>query len=433
MRKFVLAFVLLVSSASIVAAQKEYSGVMKLQFGYVTVPGGLRIPVRGLMVPWTAKLAKLNRDGQKPPPSGGGGDSLMIYQNDNAQDAYNGIGLDCPSSMDDISIVPSGVNQSWTIVKFGIQTSTGAEVLIRWRFYDTYTGGLGAGVSAVSNEIDDFGGYWTPPISGDNPWAVTFNWGAAIPFSVPDAEFWMAMQFRERHLSGNPPQEDGEGAFRFDYKPLFNGTGVTIGASNDIFWLDNPPEDGIYDETENDQFDPPGPPNLANFAFAATTGGTILSTFPQTGTVVAGLSEVGNVFNTWFSDDDYWQVKSNPRLRDPVFPISLKFDSAFSGTVTTVNSLRFTIEAHGNMSGMRQRVWLRKYSTNQWIELSNVILTTSDTTVSVLVPNSMGPTNFIQAGTKAVSALVQYTEPSPFAPGPYRAYVDSASWTATKP
>lgn len=389
------------------AQKNSYSGVMRLEFGFITLPNGQRVSAKGLLVPWTAVPAKIVGKGQKPPkgypdPT----DNLVIYQNDNAQNTYNGIGVDCPSSLDDINIASNGVNVPWQQVHFGIQADTSDRVLIRWQFFDNMVTGLGAGHSAFTGLIDDFGGYWTAP--SVSPWWVQFDWGAVYGFAVPDSQFWMGMQFREP--APFPWLEDGEGFFRSDYKPLFQGTGVQIGSSDDSFYFDDN-WDGIYDETEYDHFDPPGAPNLANFACKFDVSGTITEVLPQSTTTITGLPTAGNIFDTWGSDDVYYEVSNNPKLFDLGLPIAVRIESALTGSIATITSLRFNIESHGNISGMTQKIWLRNFTTNQWVLLNTSALGTTDVVFSALIPSSMTPSQFVRASDKKVWALIGISEP----------------------
>lgn len=430
MLKLLSAALLVASSAvALLAQDRQYSGVMRLECGFITLPNGQRVSAKGLMVPWKAVPAKIVAKGQKPPKSGPDPtDNVVIYENDNAQNTYNGIGVDCPSSLDDIQILNSGVNMPWQNASFGIQADSNVRVLIRWQFFDDMVSGLGAGHSAFINLIDDFGGYWTPPSA--NPWWVQFDWGAVYGFAVPDSQFWMAMQFREP--ASSPLFENGEGAFRTDYKPLFQGTGNQIGFSDDSFYFDDN-WDGIYDETEYDHFDPPGAPNLANFAIRFDVSGSITEVLPQTGTVLTGLNTAGTIFDTWGSDDVYYEVSDNPKRIDYGTPIAVRIESALTGTVSTITSLRFSMESHHNLGGATQTIYLRNFTTNQWVALNTSTVGTTDSMVSALVPSTMTPSQFVRASDKKVWALVTVSEPNPFVAGPYSFDIDKCSWVVTRP
>lgn len=428
--KLFYAAVLALVAAPIATAQKNISGVMRLEFGYITLPNGQRVSAKGLMVPWTARPAVKRQKRSKWYNPGPHTDAIIAYSNvDNFNNPpqYNGIGTDCPSSLDDLQVQNDALNKPFQLARFAVDTSSGDRVLMRWRWYRTYTGGLGPGVSAFSNEIDDFGGYWDPASAG--LWDVTFNWGAVYGFSVPDSLVYMAMQFREP--APFPWLENGEGFFRTDYKPGFYGLGVQVGSSLDQFFLDSD-MNGIYDEQEVDQFDPPGVPNLANIACYFDTNGTITEVLPQTSAVIHGLENEGNIFDTWGSDDTYYGLVSNPKLLDNPTPVAVRIESTVTGTVGTITSMRFVLESNAS-SAMVQKIYLRNFTTSQWVPLSTTTLSPTDQLASALVPNGTNPTQFVQAGTKKVWTLIVLSEPSPFEPGPYAFKIDKCNWVITRP
>jgi hypothetical protein len=117
-----------------------------------------------------------------------------------------------PSCLDDQVHISAGNGKPWKIVKFGVHISSDSRTgkfLVRWRGYETFTGNLGQGVSAFSDEFFDAGFYiernqFPPTPPGQSTFMITGDLTQNPIFVVPNQTCYLASQFREPHPLGQP-------------------------------------------------------------------------------------------------------------------------------------------------------------------------------------------------------------------------------------
>jgi hypothetical protein len=383
------------------------------------------------------------RGGLALPPSplrGGGGWGMSgvsanqtVYKNDTGDFfvAANG-----PSCLDDLVLTAAGNGKAWKIVTFGVHLSDNSRVgkfLVRWRGYDTYTAELGPGVMAFSGEFFDAGFYlnrniFPPTAPEDATFMVTVDLTQSPAFIVPDQVCYLAQQFREPHVVGFPPQEDGEGAFTTVWNTFANN-GPQIGLSEDLFWYDSPP-DGIYDETEVDMFDPKeGGLGAGNFLFTvevASSPTTVVNPFSYTWYRGDHLS--GNVGSLWFDDENYNVARSGAVPIPTEAPAQIIVES-FSPTGTPT-SMRIDAQAKVSTPGLSMRIELWNFTTSQWVQVANGSVGLTDTT---LIGFSATPGQCVEAGTGTIRAKVSFYVTGVTATWLWNVSVDRIVWTITSP
>lgn len=415
MKTFILGAMALSVCSSAFSNPYEIEGEMILEFGYITQPDGRKVSVKGAKVPF--KAYRIDVPGASDRFRGDDTlSAITIYRNDNGDGTYGFPDLS-PSVLDDIILDPPGNGRIWQLMTFGVHAESTQRFLVRWIAFDTLIWGRGGGVSAFDNALHDFGGYLQFGAPGD--WKVTVDLVASNYFaSIPDGEFYFAQQFRHPQIP-----ERGEGPFNFNFSSIFSGGGVTIGASEDRFWLDAEPN-GIYDEFEQDYFG--GPPQEANLLFSLTSGGTaedalLISVLPTWGDNISG--DIGDL---GFSDDSYYVMRS----RAPFSPTSPAIAVEVEGRVSAGNILAMTFRLEDKTDFVvTRKIQLFNYSTNQWVEVDSRQTTTSDSVIALNVSN---PTQYKSAQHR-MRARITYYDPFNLPTAFFRAHLDRVGWTVVKP
>ncbi len=422
-------------------AQIAYLKVRNSDGTYTTIRDVGTIPIK--ITPIDATVGTDTLDIHNLPSTlgltkGGGGGFLgvsgyqTVYQNDTG--SYF-VAIDGASCLDDTVHTAAGNGKAWSIVKFGVHISddrrTG-KFLLRWRGYATYTGQLGPGVSAFSNEFFDSGFYVernqfpaTPP--GQSTFLVEGDISQYPVFIVPNQTCYMASQFRTPHPLG-PQFEDGEGPFTLDWN-VFANNGPQIGTSQDMFWYDVP-ADGVYDETEVDMFDPEdGGVGAGNFAFKAqVNSGPTNVVNPFSFNWFRGTHMSGNVGSLWFDDGNYNVGRSGATPIVTEAPAQIVVES-FSPT-NFPTALRIDAQAKVNTVNLGMRVELWNFTTSQWVQVASGSVGTSDTT---LIGFASNPGQCVQAGTSTIRAKVSFYRIGATPVFVWLASVDRIVWTITSP
>jgi hypothetical protein len=440
MRKLLFLFSIfaLVAAAS---AQQVITGSMTLQFGGYW-DGERYVDLRGTKIPFVAEyIGPIRPDGKVIPARGvrpghrfgdtgirmlGGEDAPEIYRNDNGTYFTSNTEFPIPSALDDTRVAASGVNQSWKTLTVGISSTTTSTFLIRWKVYFQFSPGLGAGVQAFLPHPPapnrDFGGYFSVPVPGN--YLVTFNI-ASVGCNTPQAQSYFVQQFRWPQIP-----EQGEGPFAEGFvQTVFSGGFPTIGHSEDLFYYDWDPIDGIYDETEIDNFG--GQPNeAANFALVVTAGGQQDTVLPTSFTIMTGIQQSGNLGSLWFSDDNRLIIREAP-------PIALGLPSVrvmIEGGVSPgqVAGFEFQMEARVPTVGnnVPQVIELFNYNSNQWVVWDTRQATTSDSIVQIVIPNN--PTHYISSSNQMRARLSWYDPGNLIIPG-WTAQIDHVIWKINRP
>jgi hypothetical protein len=435
--KRVLFAALALSTAAAFAQVEEFDGVLTVTHGYTTGPDGARHSLVGERIPFHGELIRANKlyplgwvENRKSPGPTGGPDTL-IYRNDNAADYFYS-GFPMPSALDDVTLDPGGIGARWMSMSVGMNFNfdeADTWFFVRWIGYTSFVSGRGAGVSAFDNPTLDFGGalnlfYVNPAILLPGSYKLTFNLSqTSTPVSFPQSQMYFAQQFRM--LDGAP-----DSPFFDQIDTVFSGVGVTVGSSADIFWYDNDPAgpDGIYDETENDQFDPP---HLSNFLLVidAQQTGTTDTRLPSSFSYLRGRATGGSLSDLWDSDDSY--VTSVPGLvfSSTEAPLQMVIES--TAVTTTATAIKLNLEAKASIGNVQQRVHLWNFTTSQWVEVDSRVATTTDSTITTTSPGT--PAQFIEAGTRKIRARLSWKSNQVVFSWPWNTKVDRAVWLVTRP
>lgn len=371
MRKLLFVVLVLCGLVGAGSAQtKVITGEMTLSFGYVTTPDGKKLSVAGVRVPYRAELCRLSTTA-KPQPSpvsysphsgDNGIAATKIYEND-SPDTFATPG-EMPSALDDLILVGATSTTKWTRITIGITVDSQMPFLVRWRIWDNFTPGLGAGIQAFFNEKADFGGIlpgW-PPTGPNEYWRLTISLTAdpryptGFPVPVPDNECFFATQFRST-------QPDGQGPFNYAIAPVFCGGGAAIGSSEDLFWYDyeDGGADGIYAETEQDYYG--GAPWEANVLaiIEANAGGSTSQVNVGNIIVEHGTYVSGSALDLQDSDDFYYELGPARTAQR----VAVIFEAL--APTGTIRSVSFNCEnAMPNPWHNVQTIEMFNYSFNRW-------------------------------------------------------------------
>lgn len=426
------------------ASAFTYTGTMTIQFGGYW-DGGRYVDLSGTKIPFVAeyigppsrlgRVATFGRSWRMPGGEGmrllgGGGDAnITIYRNNNGAGSYfhSSPQFPIPSCLDDIRIISSGVNRQWKTLTIGIHAETTNTFLIRWKVYWQYQTGLGRGQQAFFPDPPapnrDFGGYFSVPTPGT--YAVTFNI-AGVGCNVPQQQAYVAQQFRWPQFP-----ERGEGPFaQGAVQSIFSGFGATVGSSDNVFWYDWDPVDGIYDETEVDYFGT-APGEEANLLFVITAAeGTTETALPTSFTVQAGVLVSGNVGSLWFDDANRLVVREAPPLALGLPSVRVMIEGGIAPGA--VAGFQFNLISRVPIvgTGVTQRIDLFNFSTNQWVQFDTRPGTTSDSLVQIVVPNN--PQQYISP-TNQMRARISYFDPGTLVIFGWRAELNLANWIINRP
>ncbi|MBX3096206.1 MAG: hypothetical protein KF812_05035 [Fimbriimonadaceae bacterium] len=434
--KRILAFVsLLAVGASAVLAQVSGSGVTQVEFFKVKNADGTYSISKGAPIFVTVKPIRTGagtgadrsgRAGSFGVSPANGAKNIAVYKNHMGD---NFVIEEGSSVVDDLSFIAAGNNKPWKIVTFGVHLATesrAGKFLVRWRGFQNYQTGLGPGNMAFNNEMFDFGFYLNRNLfpANESTFEVTVDLTLNPLGVVQNQTCYLAQQFREPQT----PVEQGEGLFTSTWNVCTNN-GPQIGASQDFFWFDYDPTDGIYDETEIDQFDPEqGGTGAANFLFdVQVSGGQTSTVNPISYNWVGARYRSGNTGSLWFNDANYNQAKAaiNALTGQPSGRIVVE---SFSPTNNPVN-MRVDVDARVSRQNVTMRIELFNFSTNTWVNVAQGPVGTTDTG---LIGFAATPTQFVQSGSGVVRARLAFYAPSGPAPV-WSMFVDQIVWTITAP
>lgn len=397
MRKFLPILAALLALPGLASAVPgEIRGELKA-FGWVKRPDGTRISLDGMKFPFVAKPIKtvqlsdrstnpnsagealrqrllgplgnpggngVNRSGGKS----GGPDALQTVYMANAGAGYGVIEAN-PSSLDDVTMTSAGLGKVWQQLTFGFQYSTGGftPFICRWRCFGSNVENP-TPQNDFADEFADFGVKWDVTIPAGSAFVVTIDIHQAVVISN-DTTMFIAEQFREPHLVGFPPHEDGEGEFRTgNVDVVFNAGGEpSVGLSDNTFFYDWDPLDGKYENTEIDQVDT-GKSDLV-LGIEINTSGTLNDLTALNLTKEAGRQPVGNLLSVLNANDnnvydilpDYTGGRTSP-----VGSIIVDFLQPFP----TYTGIRAIGRVGSDVSGVDFAVDLWDFVDNKWIQLT---------------------------------------------------------------
>lgn len=397
---------------------QSFSGVMELTFGMVQRSDGSYQSAQGMKVPFHARRIQATTKPGKVSPRVGPLSSMEAYKNNiDGTYFYTGNDFPMPSALDDAVMVSSGNGRPWTNLTVGYHAESTQQVILRWIVFDHFVSGRGAGQSAFTGVLADFGGFFSFPSTGS--WAITFDVSVA-GVTVPDGSFHLASQIRE-------PNATGEGAFLPQFWTMFSGGGVTVGSSEDLFYYDSDPQpDGIYDETEAENFG--GPPALANLLLVVETGGSVSECFPFNYSIIAGNHVSGSFVDLWFVDGSSLKIQES-LAAESVFAISVIIES--QAPVANITSLTFNLDAFVNLPGNELKVSLFNYQTNDWVEIARQPAPTTLVPLSWTVGSA--PARFVNASTKRMRAKVEWRPVQAESSTLLLTTMDRATWTVGTP
>ncbi|MEM4408870.1 MAG: hypothetical protein QXI19_09030 [Candidatus Caldarchaeum sp.] len=400
-------------------------GTLTVAFGSVRSPDGTIRNISGMRLPVRTRLVSL---GEAHTLSDGGGTDMptLAYQNRDLNALFaTGAEFPMPSALDDITLAEIGRGAQWKWMTFAFTTwlqNMNEPWLIRWRVFDTFVPGRGAGNSAFINEFADFGviatlsalGLSRPPQRNEAV-VVTIDVQQANVVAR-DGSFYIAQQFREFQYPVNP-----EAPFRMDFWTVFSGSGVTLGSSEDIFYYDSD-FNGIYDETEVETFDDP-PNDLANFCFEIYVN-PMETLLPSSYTLERGQVISGELADIWYSDDLYLKMRPWIVLSGAEAPVRIVIEGRLQNP-STVTSLAFLLESGVNMSNLGLTIEMFNFRTNSWVVVHEGPASTSDTTQQISAP---GPVADFRDSTGRVRSRVSWRALGIVIGYPWQARIDQAVW-----
>jgi hypothetical protein len=400
-------------------ASDPIRGVMTLTHGFVTRPDGTRVSVVGAQIPFVAE--RVAASPFRPLALGANGSApsnVTIYSNDNGEQTYF-YTPEMPSSLDDAKLSPVGNGAPWRFLTNGVHTSAPQTFLIRWQVFNRFVQGRGAGRSAFDVVLGDFGGV-VRAITEPGAFKVTYDI-SVIGLRVPDGQAYLGTQYRE-------PQLNGQGAFLPAFSSVFSGGGVRQGTSEDIFFWDFDPEpNGLYEETEADNYG--GPPNEANHLLTITTTGTQNTVLPQTMTVPFGRLVSGDAGSLWFVDNDIVTIQQ-------VLPFSANTPDAAMQIEAPAPpgsplALSLILVSSVSQPNIRQTIELFNFVQQRWVVVDERIASTTMQRVEGIVTSN--PSEYVQGSPRRVRARVLWKPTAAQLSVPFFARADLANWSIVVP
>lgn len=436
MCRWIFSLVFAAAMVGAAQAQTQFRGVWTLTSGKVRQADGSYVNVAGMQIPYTVEpvgetrkqVEKLLGTSLGPyNPNGSNNDLLTtIYNNDRPANYFAGTGEGpMPSALDDIRIssigVGTGVLDQMTV---GWHIPSRNFVFPVFGFYDNYNPVAPPGTSAFSNVIvDTFGGPWFadpfnfPVVPGE--YMITFGTTVSSLGIVFNDEYtYFFQQFRV----GNE-----NGPFNSDWFMFFSGGGnPLIGSSDDFFWYDAQPQNGIYAEEEKDLFSlEPGHPFQANFAMRLDIDSNVqfFDLTPDLITITHGSLVSGNTVSMKFNNAQYWVARPDYTTGDYQYPMGVVV-TTFAPNSNLI-SLTFTIDSKLDIQGGEQVVWLWSYTQNQWRKFDTTRLNNVDLTRNFII--TQNPSQYVDSNTGEMKAYFQYRE-NLFDYGDFRVNIDYVRW-----
>jgi hypothetical protein len=434
MNRLLLCLTALVCVATTALAQPATNAISRVEFcrirnadGSYSITQGAPIPLKIVPIRTLSENAKPRQSSEasRATKSFSPEDNTTVYQNTGGEFF---VAEEGPSCLDDLVLTSAANNKAWKIVTFGVHlvdnTQTG-KFLVRWRGYETYVGGLGQLNSAFHDELFDFGFYLNRNQfpSGPGSYMITADLSLNPLAIVPNQTCFLAQQFREPQL----PVEQGEGAWTNVWN-VFANQGPQVGTSQDLFWYDYD-LNGIYDETEADQFDPEqGGAGAGSFLFKIEVGGNTTVSTPFTFQWIRGTLLSGTVGTLWYDDQLYMRAVRfrGPATADPAGQLVVE---SFSPT-TSPAGIRVDVDAKVTQPGLSMSIQMWNYDTNQWVLVATGPVNTTDTK---LIGFGASPAAFVDE-FGSIRAKINFFDPNRSnAASSWQIFVDQVVWTITTP
>lgn len=393
------------------------------------------LPTKGIVLPVRMERIKARPITEHVPPRVNNETPLppaarLVYSNDLGSNYF--YDPDGASQLDDINILPEGNGELWYDLTVGCNTVNGnaVRVMNRQLGWQSYVTGRGTGVQAFDQLVFDVGWVFQPGQFPPGTWKFTIpihNYWAQIPANnrprVPNGLIYFAQEWRAYNTQG-------EGAFlKGDFSVIFSGDGdPTVGFSEDGYWNDWEPTDGIFSETEADYFG--GAPNQANFLMSLTTGQTgVTDTIKPTSVqLFRGLPGGGNVGSWHFVDQNYYRANKGFVVNSNEAPIQLIVEG-FSSTAA-LTGLSLDMMTQVNTPGLQQKLEVFNFVTNQWVTADTRSAPTVDTRITVSAPGT--PSDYVDVPNgNVVRMKVSYKQVGPVTQSNWGCRVDLGNWLAT--
>lgn len=407
-------------------AQSEIrTGVMTVEFGHTVLPDGRIVDLKGLPIPYRAeRIDDRTRVAGRPGPQGferasAPESGTPIYRCDSGSYIVSDINeFPMPSVADDVRLGSNGPNAMWRYLTVGIDSYTTQRFLIRWQVFTSYVSGRGAGRSCFEPFPPppslDFGGYFQP---GPGVWKVTFDIGV-MQIRINGQQVYFAQQFRTPRVP-----ENGQGPFRDDVQTVFSRGPAQLGFSENFFFYDSD-FNGIYDETEVEQFDDGGT-REGNMLLVIGAEGTIDPVPPISFSVVRGQLLDGGLTNLWFRDQRYVTVGPAPLIGLNGGDVQIEFTSE-SPTASPLGMIFALWSAAPGRARTQQVLELYNFAQARWQQFDSRLAPVVDTEVLAIVTGN--PAHYVQPGTRTIRARVTYERRSPFQLPAFTVRLDQATW-----
>lgn len=433
---------LIACSGSLAVAQQAMSGYLRVAYGHVRQADGTMKNIAGTWVPYTAvpiETHVITPLGLRKPPSKLARPQPMqrpqprtitnVYLADSGSnygvigDGFGGLGVN-PDTLDDMLMLSTGVNKPWKNITFGFQPEDNHPFLMRWIVYETFTPNGGPdSFSHVPSASSDFGVVWPGSAAGTS-YKVTIDISAAGAY-CDQSQIYLAEEFRDTSdlVTGNGPLDP-------TVHTVFNAGGpVSIGSSNNGFWWDWNPMDGVFvDPDEFDVFDTNDPPasygNLL-FGISVDTSGVTNNIQPFPVNLDIGNLVSGNFTDVWQIDQSYYVTSQafNVSRSSPTIQIEMDGQAASTSAI----SYHFSLTAAGNQSGNLVKVYFFNYSTSAWDLRSTFTLTNVDTTYDVNATTT--PTNYISSTKQMKTRIALFN--NPIGSRGFQFKIDKGGWIIT--
>ena len=151
-------------------------------------------------------------------------------------------------------------------------------------------------------------------------------------------------------------------------------------------------------------------------------GAFVRTTAPSSYSLFRGVLVGGNLASLAVVDQNYLQAAPGPTLNAGEQPLELVVNG--TSPFSSVANLQFTLTAHG-ASGTMQEVDVYNWTTSSYQVVSTQATSMNDSTVTLTLAN---PNQFIQSGTNAVRARIQYQATGPTLQFPWNTYIDRTAW-----
>jgi hypothetical protein len=136
------------------------------------------------------------------------------------------------------------------------------------------------------------------------------------------------------------------------------------------------------------------------------------------GTLVGGV--LGDLFT---SNDQYLQVRPGPVVSSTEAPVNVRIEG--TAPVANPTRLRLNVEARASITNLRQRVEILNVNTGLYDELDAQSTPTSDTAITLVVPN---PSAYIAPATRKITARLSWKASGPIVSYPWTIRIDQANW-----